>query len=107
MSGRLHNKITIITGGGSGFGRGIVEKFILEGAKVLIWDIHPTSAEEFAKSLPEGSCVPFVGDVSKIQDWEQALKIVLDKWGALDVVVNNAGVRRQRNKLVQLAADGS
>lgn len=94
MSGRLQSKIAIITGGGAGFGRGIVEKFVLEGAKVLIWDVHPTSAEELAKSLPAGSCVPFVGDVSKIEDWEKALKTVIAEWDALDVVVNNAGVSR-------------
>jgi NAD(P)-dependent dehydrogenase (short-subunit alcohol dehydrogenase family) len=92
MSGRLQNKIVIVTGGGAGFGRSIVEKFVLEGAKVLIWDVHPTSANQLAMSLPEGSCISFVGDVSKIQDWEEALQTVLDKWGMLDVVVNNAGV---------------
>lgn len=92
MTGRLKDKVTIITGGGAGFGRGIVEKFVQEGAKVLIWDIHETSAGEVSKALPEGSSIPFVGDVSKIEDWEKALKTVLDKWGVLDVVVNNAGV---------------
>jgi len=94
MGGKLQDKIVIITGGGAGFGRGIVEKFVIEGAKVLIWDIHETSSKELADALPKDSSIPFVGDVSKIEDWERALKVVLDTWGALDVVVNNAGVRR-------------
>ena len=92
MTGRLQDKVVIITGGGAGFGRGIVEKFVHEGAKVLIWDIHETSASDIAKSLPEGTSIPFVGDVSRLEDWEKALKMVLEKWGVLDVVVNNAGV---------------
>jgi hypothetical protein len=92
MPGRLDKKVCIITGGGSGFGKGIVEKFVAEGAKVLIWDIHPTYSNDLAAALPKGTCVPFTGDVSKADDWTKALETVLDEWGVLDVVVNNAGV---------------
>ncbi|KIW08831.1 uncharacterized protein PV09_00761 [Verruconis gallopava] len=105
MSGRLQGKVTIVTGGGAGFGRGIVEKFVLEGSKVLIWDIHPTSAEELAKALPENTCASFVGDVSRLEDWEKALQSVLDKWGALDVVVNNAGVVHAATPSIDLPED--
>jgi 3alpha(or 20beta)-hydroxysteroid dehydrogenase len=69
-----------------------VEKFIAEGAKVLIWDIHETTAGEVSKTLPKGSSVPFVGDVSKFDDWQEAVKIAVETFGVLDVVVNNAGV---------------
>jgi 3-oxoacyl-[acyl-carrier protein] reductase len=93
---RLENKVCIITGGGSGFGKGIVEKFISEGAKCLIWDIHPTSAGDLSAALPKGTSIPFVGDVSKVEDWERALEAVLNEWGVLDVVVNNAGVVHKR-----------
>lgn len=89
---RLQDKVCIITGGGSGFGKGIVEKFIVEGAKVLIWDIHPTTASDLSSALPKGTSIPFVGDVSKLEDWNRALDAVLNEWGVLDVVVNNAGV---------------
>lgn len=92
MSGRLQNKVTVITGGGSGFGAGIVKKFVAEGSKVLIWDINPKTPQELASSLPKESCMPFVGDVSKAEDWEKALDTVLKEFGQLDVVVNNAGV---------------
>jgi 3-oxoacyl-[acyl-carrier protein] reductase len=92
MSKRLAGKVAIVTGGGAGFGLGIVQKFVLEGANVLIWDINEASAKELADSLPGGLTVAFGGDVSQIQDWEKALKIALDTWGGLDVVVNNAGV---------------
>lgn len=65
---RLQDKICIITGGGSGFGKGIVEKFIDEDAKVLIWDIHPTGASDLSSTLPKGTAILFVGDVSKLDD---------------------------------------
>jgi 3-oxoacyl-[acyl-carrier protein] reductase len=92
MPGRLQDKVTIITGGGSGFGAGIVKKFVNEGSKVLIWDINPKTPQELASSLPKGSCVPFVGDVSNAEDWQKALDTVSKEFGQLDVVVNNAGV---------------
>jgi len=105
MSGRLHNKVVIITGGGSGFGRGIVEKFVHEGAKVLIWDIHPTTANDLAKSLPQGSCVPFIGDVSNLEDWRRALATATKDLGGLDVVVNNAGVVHRATPSIELSED--
>jgi len=105
MAGRLQDKSVIITGGGSGFGRGIVEKFVLEGAKVLIWDIHPTSANELAASLPKGSCAPFIGDVSNIADWEKALATAVKEFGGLDVVVNNAGVVHRATPSIELSED--
>lgn len=104
MTGRLQDKVAIITGGGSGFGRGIVKKFVAEGAKVLIWDIHETTAGEVSKTLPVGSSVPFVGDVSKFDDWQEAVKTAVETFGALDVVVNNTGVskfdKREANSIM-------
>lgn len=93
---RLQDKICITTGGGSGFGKGIVEKFIDEGAKVLIWDINPTSASDLSSTLPKGTAIPFIGDVSKLDDWNQALDAVLKEWDVLDVIVNNTGVVHRR-----------
>ena len=48
---RFNNKVAIVTGGASGFGKGIVEKFINEGAKVLIADIDYESASDYANKL--------------------------------------------------------
>jgi len=92
MPGRLEGKIVIITGGGSGFGAGITKKLTSEGAKVLVWDINKDFAERTVKSCSSGTAVAFEGDVSDYKSWEAALKACLDKFGALDVVVNNAGV---------------
>lgn len=91
-STRLKDKVAIITGGGSGFGAGIVKKFIAEGCRVLIWDINSGPLNELAASLGSDTVTPYVGDVSKLADWTVALERCLEAFGKLDIVVNNAGV---------------
>jgi 3-oxoacyl-[acyl-carrier protein] reductase len=89
---RLQNKVAIITGGGSGFGAAIVKKFVLEGARVLIWDINAEPATSLSSSLASGKTSVFTGDVSKPKDWSTALQQTIEKFGKVDIVVNNAGV---------------
>lgn len=91
MAGRLKTKVVIITGGGDGFGAGIVDKFISEGAKVVIVDINEASAQKKAASYP-GQAVALRGDVSKEDCWTEALQTAISQFGSLHVVVNNAGV---------------
>ena len=93
--GKLQGKVAIITGGGSGFGAGIARKFIIEGARVLIFDINEADAKNVASEAPRGSASSIQGDVSSETDWKRALQQVLRDFGSLDVVVNNAGVLHQ------------
>ncbi|KAF2708732.1 oxidoreductase [Pleomassaria siparia CBS 279.74] len=89
---RLRDKAAIVTGGGSGFGAGIVKKFVAEGCRVLIWDINKDPATSLAASFPANATSIFIGDVSKASHWTNALDQCLDDFGKLDIVVNNAGV---------------
>jgi NAD(P)-dependent dehydrogenase (short-subunit alcohol dehydrogenase family) len=89
MTSRLADKVAIVTGGSSGFGFGIVEKFIEEGCKCLILDITPGRASD---SLTSRGVLFLQGDVSSRGTWEKALEIVLKEFGRLDIVVNNAGI---------------
>ena len=90
MGGKLGGKVAIVTGGGSGFGLGIAEKFAEEGAKVLITDINPGNGPKLAES---NSSIKFLkADVSSRADWEEALETALKEFGRLDIVVNNAGI---------------
>jgi NAD(P)-dependent dehydrogenase (short-subunit alcohol dehydrogenase family) len=90
MVGKLEGKVAIITGGGHGFGLGIVRKFVKEGAKVVIFDIN---AEQGKKAAAENPGAKFAqGDVSVKKDWEKALQTALQEFGKLDIVVNNAGI---------------
>ncbi|KAI1123990.1 3-oxoacyl-reductase [Nemania abortiva] len=85
---RLEGKVAIVTGGASGFGKGIATKFVEEGARVLIADLSNEAGQGVAKEL---GCAFVIGDVTKREDWEQLLKEATDKFGQLDIVVNNAG----------------
>ena len=89
--GRLDGKVAIVTGRGSGFGMGIVQKYVEEGAKTLILDIAPGTAHELEATYP-GRVKYLKGDVSSRADWEQALALTLKEFGHLDIVVNNAGI---------------
>ncbi len=88
---RLTGKIAVITGGGSGFGEGIVRKFVAEGAKVVLMDRDQANAERVAQSLGD-ACRPLVGDVATAQGMEAARDLALSAFGGLNLLVNNAGV---------------
>ena len=95
MPGRLEGKVCIVTGGGGGFGKGIAEKFIQEGAKVVIADF----AEEVGqKTASELKCEFVKCNVTNRADWEQVLKVTDEKFGGIDCVINNAGTT-YRNKV--------
>src|ERR1700710_2080320 len=91
-AGNLRTKVAIITGGGSGFGEGIVTKFIAEGANVVVVDVNEANAKKVAAAQPKERARGLKADVSSLADWENALRLTLATFGKLDVVVNNAGV---------------
>lgn len=101
MPGRLEGKVAIVTGGGGGFGKGIAQKFIEEGAKVIIADF----VEEVGKkSADELGCEFHRTDVSKREDWESIKKFVDEKFGRVDCIINNAGTT-YRNKSTNDVSD--
>jgi NAD(P)-dependent dehydrogenase (short-subunit alcohol dehydrogenase family) len=91
MSGtRVQGKVALITGAASGFGKGIATKLAAEGAKVIIADLSTTAGEAAASEIGP-SAVFHLADVTKRSDWEALLAFALEKFGQLDIVVNNAG----------------
>ncbi|KAF3066342.1 4-formylbenzenesulfonate dehydrogenase TsaC1/TsaC2 [Daldinia childiae] len=85
---RLEGKVAIVTGGASGFGKGIVAKFVEEGARIIIADLSEEAGRAAAQEL---GCNFAAADVTKREDWERLLQTALDTSGQLDIVVNNAG----------------
>ena len=88
---RLEGKAAIVTGGASGFGAGIVRKFIAEGAKVMVADINGAAAEAFANEFG-GDAIGHQVDVSKDESVAAMAKSALAAFGQVDILVNNAGV---------------
>lgn len=90
MSGLLDGKVAIVTGGGGGIGRGIVERFHAEGARVAFAEIDEGRARETQVALGEG-CVAVVCDVRAGGAPTEVVTAALDAFGRVDVLVNNVG----------------
>ncbi|MFW0787002.1 glucose 1-dehydrogenase [Gordonia sp. CPCC 206044] len=91
MADELSEKVAIVTGGSSGLGQGIVEKFVAEGARVAIADVDAEAGGALATSL--GDRVEFIRtDVSDPAEVAELVDAVVRRFGRLDVMVNNAGV---------------
>lgn len=91
---RLEGKSIVVTGASSGMGRVIVEEYVKQGANVIAVARRLEKLEELANSLENeaGKIVAFSGDVSKVEDCEAMIDLAVEKFGRLDVLVNNAGV---------------
>ena len=86
---RLNNKIAIITGSASGFGKGIAKKFAKEGANLILVDLNSKLLKKVSKNLSQDY---FVADVSKASNFNSLLKYVYKKYNSVDIFVNNAGI---------------
>jgi NAD(P)-dependent dehydrogenase (short-subunit alcohol dehydrogenase family) len=91
MSGRLAGKVAIVTGGGRGIGRAIAERYGREGARVAIVDLDAAAAREAADAVG-GEALAIQADVSANTDVERLLAETLERFGTVDVLVNNAAV---------------
>lgn len=90
---RLKGKVAIITGGGSGFGVGIVKRFSEEGAAVVVADIDEKNGSQVAQSI-NGKFVR--ADVARSDDWARLVRESVSACGRVDIVVNNAGWTHRR-----------
>jgi len=86
---RLSGKTAIVTGGASGFGAGIVRKFVAEGARVMIADINGDGAAALAREL---GAIAHKVDVSNDASVNDMAGTAIARFGRLDILVNNAGV---------------
>ncbi len=89
---RLHEKICIVTGSAQGFGQGIADEMIREGANMVIADLNDTLAEQNAAGYRSAKVIPARVDVSDEESVRQMLEKTVLEFGGLDVFVSNAGV---------------
>jgi 3-oxoacyl-[acyl-carrier protein] reductase len=88
---RLKNKTAIVTGGASGFGAGIVRKFVAEGARVMIADVNIALAEELAAEMGDNARA-VRADVADGASVAAMVAATREAFGEVDILVNNAGV---------------
>jgi 3-oxoacyl-[acyl-carrier protein] reductase len=101
---RLQGKTALVTGGASGFGAGIVRKFLAEGARVAIADINGDAATVMAGQLGTAA-LPVTVDVSDNASVEAMAETVLGRFGGLDILVNNAGITHLPTPLEEVSED--
>ena len=90
---KLKDRVAVITGGARGLGRAIAERFIAEGAAVVITDINGESVIKTAEELsPMGEIEGVIMDVSQLEGVRRAMDGIMKKYGRIDVLVNNAGI---------------
>ena len=89
---RFRNKAAVVTGGATGIGGAIAERLAAEGASVLIADINATGAEERAGRIQAagGSAAACTANVGEIDQAQAMIQTAVDRWGRLDILVNNA-----------------
>ena len=101
---RLKDKTAIVTGAGSGFGKGIAMRFAKEGARVGVVDINAEAAREVASQIGN-SAFAMEADVSIDRDVSRMVQEALDRWGQLDILVNNAGTTHRNQPMTEVTEE--
>jgi 3-oxoacyl-[acyl-carrier protein] reductase len=101
---RLKGKTALVTGAAQGFGFGIAETFVREGARVAVLDINGDKAKEAAKAIGR-KAFAVTCDVGKAKSVDKAVAKILAKVGRLDIVVNNAGTTHRNKPMTEVTED--
>jgi 3-oxoacyl-[acyl-carrier protein] reductase len=96
---RLAGKVAVVTGAGGGFGEGIAKRFAEEGARVVVADLRADAAERVAAAIGD-SAIAIAGDVSRGTDVRAMVACATDRFGGLDIVVNNAGTTHRNQPML-------
>jgi 3-oxoacyl-[acyl-carrier protein] reductase len=103
---RLAGKVAIVTGGGSGFGEAIAKRFAEEGAKLIVNDINDEGGTRVAKEIDgaqgQGSATYLRADVASDSDMAKLIAAALDRYGHIDIMVNNAGITHVNRPMLEV-----
>lgn len=98
---QLQNKIAIITGSAGGFGEGIAQAYVAEGAKVIVADINGDAARKVAATLG-AQASSFTCDVSNKEQVQALVQHCVDTFGIPDIVINNAGTTHKNRPMLEV-----
>jgi 3-oxoacyl-[acyl-carrier protein] reductase len=105
--GRLQDLVAVITGGGSGFGESMAHTFAKEGAKIVVADLNAEAGARVAADLAAAghSAISVRVDVSKSSDMRDLIKSALDRFGQIDIMVNNAGISHPNGPMLNVTEE--
>ncbi|MET3891127.1 3-oxoacyl-[acyl-carrier protein] reductase [Bosea sp. OAE506] len=101
---RLKGKTALVTGAAQGFGFGIAETFVREGARVALLDLNGDKAKEAAQAIGRRAFA-VACDVAKAKSVDKAVARVIAKLGRLDIVVNNAGTTHRNMPMIEVTEE--
>ncbi len=92
----LKDKVALITGGANGIGRATALRFSQEGARVVVTDLDEPGLADVRTTIEEagGSVAALAGDVTRRDDFQRVVDMALERFGQLDILINNAGITR-------------
>jgi len=106
---RLKDKVAIVTGSGSGFGEGIVERFAEEGCKLVVNDVNADNGNRVTDALNaahgDGTAVFVRADVTSDEEVGAMVAEAVERFGRLDVLVNNAGISHRNMPMLDIDED--
>ena len=97
---RLKNKIALITGGANGIGLATTERFAREGAKIILWDVSDKGNDVADRLREDGHEIIFQKvSVTNMDEVQSSVVAAKEKFGRIDILINNAGITRDRTLL--------
>ena len=93
---RFKDKVVVVTGGANGIGRSVAEQFAREGARVAIWDLADEVGEKLTADINDRNEIALYRhvNVTQSQDVDAAVEELVEEWGKIDILINNAGILR-------------
>jgi 3-oxoacyl-[acyl-carrier protein] reductase len=106
-SGRLKDQVAIITGGGSGFGESMAHAFAREGARIVVADLNADGAARVTKALTDAGhrAIAQRVDVSRSDDMRDLVQAALQRFGQIDIMVNNAGMSHAKGPMLDVSEE--